>query len=336
MENGINFTEELFNNLGTMNSSIEKLMIQFIHVLKSTNVSENVKQSVRDAIVDIGKELNSFYLSINQEKITKYDVREIEKKIIEKNEELKKEIDRLMENVNKRKEVIIDNKMKFSIEDVITQLGNVKFTNEYAITKDKIDNLFAVKKFIVNMYNDQFTASIAKEKKTDIDLYTLKQKAFLDTLRNAITNNPEYFYKSVELIKKLINSGKKVVISGDEKQRDVIQVKLIEDSCIEYEYENDGIVLKSRLSKNINEVNCSYNINGMIGKGVSEVLYSISLTTIDKKYEQIEHMLGFDYLWAYYEQAYMEYHNKKVDASKRNEDINKNIIDKALDDLLFK
>jgi hypothetical protein len=329
------FTDDLFTSLGIINTSIEYLMIQFIYVLKNTNVNENAKQSIRGDIIEIGNELNSFYLLINKEKIGKYDAKAIEKRIIDKNREVKNKIDRIMESINKRKEIILDSKIRFSIKEIINQLSDIKILNEYAIAKDKIDNLFAVKKFIVELYENQFAATIANEKKNEKKFYELKLKTFLDMLRNAIANNPEYFFKTLELIKKLISAGKKVEIANEENQKDVIKVKLVEENCIEYEYMYNGIAIKARVKKRLNDSNCQYEINGMIGKGSSEVIYSIGLATIDKKIEQIEHLLGFDYLWAYYEKAYLDYHSKIADATTKYDKINKDIIDKAIDDLLF-
>jgi hypothetical protein len=338
METGFVFSEDFLSSLGNINIYIQKILVLFIHALKSIRINTDSKIALRDDVIAIGRELNNFYISINLNKITQYDVRETEKRIIEKNNELIKEINKIDQNFRKKNEVTIDKNMLFNIQDIVQQLGSIKISNDYAITKDKIDNLFAAKKFIADIYHSQFKNTIEKEKKMDRDMYALREKTFLEVIKNSISNNPEYYFRTTELIKKLISLGKKISIEEDLEKKDTsdnIKIFPIGLSNIEYYYSFSGLSFDCNIKRSIDSERAFYEISGIIGKGLSEILYSINLKTVDNKIEQIEHVLGLDYLWLYFEKAYIELKSKNDTSSNKNETLNKTVIDKAIDELLF-
>jgi len=337
MEKGIALRDELLDSLSEMNSVIENLLNIFIHVLKSRNVSEDIKLDIKKKILTIGREIKNFYLGINVKSISKYDIRETEKSIIEKNEKTKKIIKTLLESIAKTCEIIVDKRMAFSIPDVISQLGSMKIYDDYAITKDKIENLLAVKRFIASIYEDQLSNIHTNEKNLDKDFYKLKEKTFLEVIRNGKSANPEYYFKSLELVKKLIASGKTIHIDNEESgaQMDEILLFVHVADTIEYQYSYNGITVKCSIVKRVLENGNLYDIHGLIGKGLSEVPYSIYLKTIDTRVEQIERMLGIEFLRSYYEKAYIDHQNIDKTYAIKNDELNKSIVGKAIDDILF-
>jgi hypothetical protein len=337
MEKEITLKDDLLDSLGEMNTIIENLLVVFIHVLKSKNVTEDVKFDIKEKIVTLGREINNFYLGINIKSLTKYDIRETEKRIIEKNNEIRQMIKTLLSSIAKTCEIIVDKRMIFSITDVISQLSSIKIYNDYAITKDKIENMLAVKRFITGIYEDQLSNIHAIEKNLDKDFYKLKEKTFMQIIRNGNSNNPEYYFKSLELIKKLIATGKYIRIGSEKNNAQMDEIILFAhgEDTIEYQYSYNGITVKFTIIKRILENGNQYEITGMIGKGLSEVPYSINLKTIDTKVEQIERMIGIDFLWSYYEKTYIDLHTQKESSSAKNEELNKTIVGKAIDDILF-
>jgi hypothetical protein len=337
MNENLRFEENFFSCMSSINKKIEKLLVDFIHVLKSLNVQEDYKHKVRDSIVMLGKEINSFYSSVNINKITQFDLREFEKRIIDKNNGFIKEIEKITDDIEKKKDILIDNRMIFSIEDILKQLSEIRIENEYAITKDKIDNLFAIKRFIADIYFTQFKNVIENEKKLDKDLFSIKEKTFLEVLRNGKCVNPQFYFKTLEIVKKLIAEGKttSIWIDGNELERGIIWMKEENSSCIIFKYSNDGLEIDACIGKYANEKDYKYKVIGSISKGVSCVNYSIEINTFPNQFEQIEHMLGYDFLQANYEKNYIDYSKKKDDAYQRNEEINKTIVNKAIDDILF-
>jgi hypothetical protein len=272
---------------------------------------------------------------LNLSKLTEYDVADVQSKIIQKNKEMIKDLNKIIDDIYIKRNVIINQKTAFSIQDIVENLGDMKIASEYMLTKDKVDNLLAVKRFIVDLYKDQVKSSIDNEKKQDKELYNLKLKAFMDTTKNAVSNNPEYYFKALELLKKVIADGEKLNLIEDESTSNGLFVRKIKNERLEYKYKNNGINLQCQIEKRENDRNYSYMINGLLGKGTAEIMYSISLDTVDKKTEQIEFILGLDYLWMNYERVFIEKNDKKTETSDKNEALNKSIIDKAIDDMFF-
>jgi hypothetical protein len=333
----LTFSDVLFLSLAKVNKAVEKILVHFIHVLKSKIVKEDMKQAIRDEIVDIAAEMNTFYMRIDLSKLSQFDIKEIEKRIIEKNTELEQRINQLIASIAKRTGIAVDKKEAFQINDIIGQLSEARIQHEYGFTRDKIDYLFSVKRFIANMYNEIFKNSVDKEKKAEKNFYLLKEKTFLEEIRNAEKNNPEYYFKTQEVLKKKIFENTKVDIydGKSERPKNTVLFQLIDSESLNVFYNHDGILLDCSISKKENENNFSYLINGMLGKGVSEIKYHISFTTVDKLYEPKEHILGFDFIWTNYEKAYIEYVNSKDASQNKVEEMNKNIINNAIDDLLF-
>jgi hypothetical protein len=333
----LKFNDELFQSLARVNKAVERILVHFIHVLKSKNVKEDIKQAIRDEIVDIAGEMNTFYMRIDLSKMSQFDIKETEKRIIEKNSEIEQRINQLIANITKRTGIVVDAKETFLIEDIVSQLSDARIQHEYGFTRDKIDYLLLVKRFIVDIYNDLLKNSIDKEKKMDKDFYLLKEKTFLEAIRSAEKDNPEYFYKTQEVLKKKISENTRAEIydGTSERPKNAVLFQLIDSTSLNIYYNHDGVLIDCSISKKENENNYSYQINGMLGKGVSEIKYRISFSTVDKRYEQIEHVLGFDFIWTNYEKAYMEYVDRKDERTNKSEEMNKKIIGDAIDDLLF-
>jgi hypothetical protein len=333
----LKFNDELFQSLAKVNKAVERMLVHFIHVLKSKTVKEDIKQAIRDEIVDIAGEMNPFYMRIDLSKLSQFDIKEIEKRIIEKNTELEQRINQLIATISKRTGIAVDQKEKVLISDVIHQLGEARIQHEYGFTSDKIECLFSVKRFIDDIYVELTKHSVDKEKKIEKDVYLIKEKTFLGDLRNAETNNPAYYFKTKEVLKKKISENTKVEIydGKSERPKNTVLFQLIDSASLNVFYNHDGILLDFSISKKENGNNYSYYINGILGKGVSEIKYHISFTTVDKQYEQIERTLGIDFIWTNYKKAYMEYLNSKDASQNKVEEMNKNIISNAIDDLLF-
>ncbi len=330
------FREELLNSLSSCRADIEISLVHLIHVLKSKNVDEKTKLAIRDILVDIGKEINGFYSSIKVDEISPYDIRDTEKRIIEKNRELQKRFHDWLELIDKKCDVTIDRTMRFSIGDIVTELSGLRISGDYALTRDKIENLLAEKRFLLKIDARQTKESLAAEKQLERDLFAVKEKSFLEIIRYAQSRNPEAYFKSLEILKKLIDGGTPVAIDDTaEKNLDEVRVRAEVDGGVRFRYECGGMAIACKVARRPAEKRTRFDIDGSLGKGASSIDYSIALTSADERTEQIERWIGLEYLFSHYEKAYMEHHEKEEARKERSERLDKNIVYKAVDDFLF-
>jgi hypothetical protein len=171
----------------------------------------------------------------------------------------------------------------------------------------------------------------------DRELFELKEKAFLEAIRNAAATNPEYYFKALELIKKMIQEGKAVVIGPTEGQgqRDEIVIDVEGEGRVRYSYAFGGLSLTCEVSKKTIDGRMEYGMEGVLGKGPSEVPFSLRYRTVDDRNGQIEKSIGFESLWAYFEKARLDFQARRESGAKSREEATKKIVDEALDDLLF-
>jgi hypothetical protein len=332
------FTEDFLDSLAKARKDLDILLVTMLRVAQSENIPENNKISIRDNVVQIAHEVNAFFGSIKIADITKMTVREVEKKVIEKIKDLHKDIEEVINDLSKRYNIKAENKNSYDIPSIIRDLSLARLHGDYAITLDKIGNLQSVKAFINRIYESQVGTDTSKDNMLDKELQRIKEKSFSESIKGAEAQNAEYFYKTVEIIKKMISDGKEVIMQiGDDEHsnRDIFRFQTKGENKVKVQYRFNGLgliidILKTPLDKNI-----EYNIVGSIEKGVSKIDYKIK-TKIEKQYlEQKERLLGVDYLWAQYDKAFLAFQKSENIQNNTHENLDKANIDKAINDILF-
>jgi hypothetical protein len=338
MEGALAFTEEFYNALESAKRSFDVGLIYLIHVLYSPKVGEDQKQERCDEIVGIGKEVSSFFSSVKLGDISKYNIREYEQRIERKLDEAKAAIDRFTAGIDKKLSLPIDRKGYFSIDDIVAKLGSSRIYGDYAFTKDKLDSLLVIRKFIIAFYESMVGLTKASEKKLDKDFYELRLKTFLGCLHDSNDRNADFAFLSVTLFRKLILDGAKVLIADPGKDlanRNELFIFIGGERQIVIVHSFGGTRLRCEIGKADSGTVCEYRLTGFIELKGERVEYSIEESVRRESVESFEHILGLDFIWAQYDKAFLAYSKEYNELKDRGGEQTKAKIKDAAFDILF-
>ncbi len=334
----VDFTEEFLDILTFCKKDLDLLLVYLLRCFQSVQIPEPVKIARRDEVVQIGHELSAFFSSIRLADITPSSAKDVEKKTISKVREVRDDVGDVIATFKKKCGLTIDRGLLHDIPAIIKDLSLARLHGDYAITLDKIDNLLVVKTFIVKIYESQVRAEPSRDAKVEKELLRIKEKSFLETIRGAEAKNPEYFYKTIELLKRLIGSGKPVCVQVGEDEdggRDEIRFRTRGENRIQVLYNFNGLGLSAEVMKNPTASTVEYSILGYIEKGVSKVEYGLRAAINVQSLEQKERLMGLDYLWSQYEKAYMAMQRSETARQSSHESLDKQNVDKAINEILF-
>lgn len=336
MTDKMTFSEDFIKALDTLKIDTNRALIYSVHVVASNELDTSRKDSYSNDIGQISTELKNAILKFDLKTISNFNIREREKAFSRAAESIHKDFSRLFEQVDKKYNVIIDKKTLFKISDVVKNLKDSSYKAEYLITADKIDNLLSIKTLIIQIYESQIKKAVEKEKEMDRQFIELKEKTFLQMIHGN-NSNATYLFKACELMRKYISQETKAKISSEDakRERNVIEYWGNESSGLNMSYSSDGLSVFMRIGK-IGEGNSlRYDVGGFIEKGTAKVEYMIrEFVSFDKELV-FERVSGLDCILEQYEKAFIEFRSKENDGKKREENLNKSIVDKAIDDILF-
>jgi hypothetical protein len=107
-----------------------------------------------------------------------------------------------------------------------------------------------------------------------------------------------------------------------------------EDSlAVRYRY--GGLSIEMSIARQRSERFVGYAVRGFIEKALAKVEFSVEENVSSGGVSSFERVTGLDTLMAHYEKAYKEFQRSTRDSGKRQEQLNREIVDKAIDDLLF-
>ena len=332
------YSEEFLGALGQSRREMDRLLTAFVRILGSEALTEAQKMEFRDRVVAIGQESSAFFSSIKLEAIDALNVRDIETRIMSNLRTTHAGVESFMKDAAKKGIPEPEANALFSPQDVVQMLGAARFQGAYAMTKDKVENLLAIKKFCLKL-SDSITADARKkESELEKELLRVKEKTFLEVLRNSEASNPEYFLKSMYILGKFIGDGKTVRIcdaDADVGNLDEILFFVRGENRIELRYKCNGLWLSTMAGKGARKDGIGHSVKGFIEKGVDRVEYRFDVTLPFGTLEQKERLLGLDYLWSLFDRIYLETKGRYDDGQRRQEAASKAAVDKAIDDILF-
>jgi len=333
-----NFQEDFLNALDGLKQDVDRALIYSVHVLSSDRVGHDQKQKVCDDVARIGKEVNGRISKFNLKDVTVYNVREKEKAFIEDSKALHGEFESFLTRVDRSCGVRIDRNMLFSISDIVEKLSSTKLYSEFGFTKDKVDNLLSIKNLIVGVHKSQIESAAEKEKKLDKQFIELKERTFNESVRSAGNKNAIYCFRSVELLKKFIQGGASAAIINDDRalNGNEIGFRIKGEQRIIVEYSFGGLSIEMDVEKGKTDTYLTYKVIGSIEKGVSKVDFRIDESVSFVNGVAFERVSGIDFLWAQYEKAYIDFQQARQKLGKKQEQLDREIVDKAIDDLLFR
>lgn len=331
------FSEEFIQVLDMLKVDTNKTLIYSMYVISSNVLDREKKERFFSDVSAFGLELRNIIVNFRLEKITRFNIRESEKVFVDAARQAHQMYLKQVESAEKRFGLAIERNTLFDITEIIARLKDKSVYTEYMVSKDKIDNLLSVKTLINAIYENQTKRSIENEANMDKQLFQIKEKAFLQSLFNAANINPLYFYKAVQLFKKyVINEGKQVVPAtpGSAAGGSVLVGK---DSANEYsmEYRSTDINLSVRVSKIIRSGSFLYAVAGEIEKGTAKVEFRVNETVPADKELSFERITGIDFVFGQYESMMIRLQTSEDSLKLKEEALNKKIVDKAIDDLLF-
>jgi hypothetical protein len=337
VEESLAFKEEFYNALESAKNSFDSGLIHLIHLLQSGSVPEDQKQSKCDEIVEIGHEINAFFSSVKMNEITEYNIRDFEQRIIKKLEGSKTEISKFNLGIEKKYALHIDRKSVFSINDIVNRLSSSKIYGNYALTKDKLDSLLVIRRFIIGFYESLIGKSANRERQLDKDFFDLKQKTFLVSLRNDSNKNPDIFFLSISLIRKMIYENKRISIAEpgkDISNMDEVFIRIGGENDISIQHHVAGKKINCRISKIPKDDYCSYSISGGLEMGGGVIEFQIEEEVRRTAIESFEHVIGLDYIESQYDKAFLAYSKEYNDMKNRLEEHQrKKVVDAALNEL---
>lgn len=338
MEEALTFKEEFYNALESAKRSFDVGLVYLIHVLYSPKVGEDQKQERCDEIVGIGKEVSAFFSSVKLDEISKYNIREYEQRIGQKLDEAKAAIAKFTAGIDKKLALPIDRKGSFSIDDIVTKLGGSRIYGDYAFTKDKLDSLLVIRRFIIAFYESMIGKAEASERKLDKDFYELRLKTFLGSLRNPGDRNADFAFLSISLFRKLAMDGTKVLIADPGKDianRNELFIFIGGDRQIVIAHSFAGTRIRCEIAKAEASAMWNYGLTGYIELKGERVEYSIDEEVRREGLESFEHILGLDYIWAQYDKAFLSYSKEYNELKDRVDELGKQKIKSAAFDILF-
>ncbi|MGO8695733.1 MAG: hypothetical protein ACLQMF_18885 [Rectinemataceae bacterium] len=331
------FQNDFLETLDILGRDVDKALVYSIHVLFNDGISHEKKQMLCDELARIGKELNGHISKFNLNEITRYSVREKEKVFVGEARALHGNFESFAAKIEKSHDVVIDKDMPFSISDIVEKLSGTRLYSDFSFTKDKVDNLLSVKKLIADIYRSRMATDIEKERSLDRQFVELKERAFNESVRSERAKNQIYCFRSAELIKKFITDGSaaKIVDADRAPEGNDVGFAIRGENKITIRYGYDGLSIEMNLEKRKSDRFLNYTVEGYIEKGVSKIEFGMDENVSFGNIASFERVTGIDFLWAHFEKAYVEYQHSRQGSGERQERLDKKIVDKAIDDLLF-
>lgn len=334
----IAFSEDFLGALGNAKQDMDQVLVAFIHVLESSAVPEDRKALFRDRAVALGNATRDAFRAVRLESVNASNAGEMENVITARLKALRADVLSFLSDAERAGAPQGQRGELFSIQDVAAKLGSARINSDLALGQDKIENLFAVKDFIIRLYESQTAPREEGNPSVERELLKVKERAFLDAIRGAQATNPEYFFRSVEIIKKLVRDGKKPMLreeEGNAADQDAILFSARGEQEMEVDYGSGELRLSILAGKAPLGGSVGYSIQGLVEKGGSRVEYRIE-TTIGKDYvAQKERLMGLDYLWSQFDRVYLEAQGRREAGRRRQEEEARAAVDKAMDDILF-
>jgi hypothetical protein len=184
--------------------TINKYLVFLVHIQQSEKISIKDKISIltlaRDISLDISNYTKKYFFNLND-----YNM-------IEKKEELEKNLNKIIKNIEKEIktfDITIDESKLFSLNDIIEKL--TMQNKDIYFTPMDIKNIFYYKELDRNKRIDEKSKDeLAKlMKKQEKELDEIKFKVFEDLIKNVENKNPELFYR---INKKILDDYNKIDI----------------------------------------------------------------------------------------------------------------------------
>lgn len=334
----IAFSEDFLGILGNAKQDMDQVLVAFIHVLGSSAIPEDRKALFRDRAIALGNATRAVFSEIRLESVNASNVKEMEGAITARLKAVRADVLTFLSDTERAGAPQGLRGELFSIQDVAEKLGSARINSDLALGQDKIENLFAVKNFIIRLYESQTAPREERESSIERELLKVKERAFLEAIRGAQATNPEYFFRSVEIIKKLVRDGKKPRLreeDGNAADQDGVVFSARGEQEMEVDYGSGELRLSIIAGKSPLGGSVGYSIQGLVEKDGSRVEYRID-TTIGKDYvAQKERLMGLDYLWSQFDRVYLEAQGRREAGRRRQEEQARAAVDKAIDDILF-
>ncbi|HUW42270.1 MAG TPA: hypothetical protein VMV90_14785 [Rectinemataceae bacterium] len=331
------FQKDFIDSLELLRRDVDKALVYAAHALFSDAIRHEKKQALCDDLAHLGKELSASISKFDPKEITQYNVREKEKAFEDDAKSLHGDFEAFAAKHEKNRDIVIDKNMPFDVRDIAEKLSSPKLYAEFSFTKDKVDKLLSVRKLIEEIYRNATADSAERERKLDRQFVELKEKAFNESLRSPKNRNQIYFFRSVALLNKLIADGSSARIVNDDRplEGNDVGFSIHGEDRIAILYRYGGLSIELGVSRQRSERFVKYAVKGFIEKALSKVEFSIDENVSSGGTASFERVTGLDALWSRYEKAYAEFQRSTRDSGNRQEQLDKEIVDKAIDDLLF-
>jgi hypothetical protein len=336
MDAGRTYSEDFIKALDTLKIDTNRALIYSVRIVSSKDIDAGRKNSYSVDIGNLGSALSNAIQRFDLASVTDYNLRDREKAFTLAAEGIHKEFERLFAQVDRKYNFVIDKQTLFKISDIVQDLRG-GYRAEYLISADKIEKLLSIKTLIIQIYESQVKKAVENEKNMDKQFVDLKEKTFLQMLHEGSNRNPVYLLKTCELIRKYVSQDVKTAIveEGATRTRQRIEFWGNEGSGLGLGYAADGLGLSMRIAKTGEGSGLRYEIAGFIEKGSARVDYAVTERVPYDRELVFERVSGLDSILEQYEKAVLEARNREKDGRAKAEDLNKGLVDKAIDDILF-
>ncbi|MDA8427369.1 MAG: hypothetical protein M0Z80_14680 [Treponema sp.] len=331
------FREEFLDSLELLRHDVDEALVYSVHALYGDTVRRERKQELCDELTRLGKELGASISSFDLPGITRYNVREREKTFEGEAKILHGDFGAFTAKLAKGGDIVVDRTLPFDMPDIAEKLKSPKLYAEFSFTRDKVDNLLSIDRLVAEIRRSRGADSAEKERKLDRQFIELKERAFTESLRSAKNRNQIYFFRSVALLDKFIADGSKATIINDDSPLagDDVGFSIRGEDSMGVRYRYGGLTIEMSIARHRSERFVNYSIGGFIEKALAKIEFSVEESVSSGGLPAFERVTGLDTLRASYEKAYTDFQHSTRDAGTRQEQLNKEIVNKAIDDLLF-
>ena len=336
MTGKMTYSESFIKALDDLKTDTNRSLIYSMHIVSSEQLEFSKREFFANKLSELSIELRNIIQKLDVSSINSFNLREREQSFRDSSIHLHKAFSDLFSLVDKRYSLSIDPNALFSISETISQLKDSTYKSNYLITLDKIDNLLAIKRLIINIYERQFGVETNSEKTLNKNFYDLKEKTYLNILRG-INKNPVYLFKATELLKRFIGQDIKSHLTVEEATREynIIEFWGNDVSRLTCYYAFDGIILNIVLSKKLANSVIAYSICGFVEKGTAKVDFVVNESILVESEIVFERVSGIDIIISQYEKLMLEDRIRQKGANEKNESLNKSIVNEAIDSILF-
>jgi hypothetical protein len=338
MGEALAYREEFYDALESAKRNFDVGLIYLIHVLQSPKIAEDQKREYCDRLVEIGREAAAYFSSVKLGDITQYNIREYEQRIMRELGEACGSIAAYTGAIDRKLSPVIDRGARFSIDDIVKKLGGSRIHGEYALTKDRLDNLLVIRRFIIDFYESMVGSSASRGKKLDKDFYELRLKTFLGGLRGRGNRNPDFAFLAISLCRKLVLDGTEVAIADPGKDlanRSELFIFIGGEDKIAIAHSFGGTSIRCEVARAESGAAWKYRLTGFVEMKGERVEFAIDEDVLKESLQSFEHLLGLDFVWAQYDKAFLAYSRDYNELKDRSESLGKQKIKDAAFDILF-